>query len=97
MGLLLVEAAGLMWGRVAVASPGPGGGLGASRLSPWGTVGRRRQLRRFAPAAWGDFGVGANRGLILSREVNDLIWTPEAWAYFDRYFLRFCCVNPAVF
>lgn len=57
MGPLLVGAAGLMWGRVAVAGPGPGGGLGASRLPPWGTVGRGRQLRRFAPAARGDFGV----------------------------------------
>lgn len=38
-----------------------------------------------------------NRGLILSREVNELIWTPEALAYFDRYFLRFYSVNPAVF
>lgn len=46
MGPLLVGAAGLMWGRVAVAGPGPGGGLGASRLPPWGTVGRGRQLRR---------------------------------------------------
>lgn len=97
MGPLLVGAAGLMWGRVVVAGPGPGGGLGASRLPPWGTVGRGRQLRRVAPAAWGDFGVGVNRGLILSREVNELIWTPEALAYFDRYFLRFCSVNPAVF
>lgn len=57
MGLLLVEAAGLMWGRVAVASSGPGGGLGALRLPPLGTVGRGRQLRRCAPAALGDFGV----------------------------------------
>lgn len=96
MGPLLVGAAGLMWGHVVVAGPGPGGGLGASRLPPWGTAERGRQLRRVAPAAWGDFGVGANRGLILSREVNDLIWTPEALAYFDRYFLRFCCANPAV-
>ena len=56
MGLLLVEAAGLMWGCVAVASPGPGGGLGALRLPPLGTVGRGRQLRRVAPAAWGDCG-----------------------------------------
>lgn len=32
----------------------------------------------------------------FSREVNDLIWTPEALAYFDRYFLRFCSANPAV-
>ena len=38
-----------------------------------------------------------NRGLILSREVNDLILTPEALAYSDRYFLRFCSANPAVF
>lgn len=38
-----------------------------------------------------------NRGLILSREVNELIWTPEVLAYFDRYFLRFYSVNPAVF
>lgn len=57
MGPLLVGAAGLMWGRVAIAGLGPGGGLGASRLPPWGTVGRDRQLRRFAPAALGDFGV----------------------------------------
>ena len=57
MGTLLVGAAGLMWGRVVVAGSGPGGGLGASRLPPLGTVGRRRQLRRVAPAAWGDFGV----------------------------------------
>lgn len=56
----------------------------------------RRRPRRFAPVALGDFGVGTNRGLILSREVNDLIWTPEALAFFDRYFLRFCCANPAV-
>ena len=38
-----------------------------------------------------------NRGLILSREVNDLILTPEVLAYFDRYFLQFCSANPAVF
>lgn len=62
MGPLLVGAAGLMWGRVAVAGPGSGGSRG--------TV---------APAAWGDFGVGTNRGLILSREVNDLIWAPKHW------------------
>lgn len=82
MGSLLVGAAGLMRGHVAVAGPGPGGGLGALRLPPLGTVGRGRQLRRFAPAAWGDFGVGANRGLILSREVNDLIWTPRSIGIF---------------
>lgn len=57
MGPLLVGAAGLMRGHVAVAGPGPGGGLGALRLPPLGTVGRGRQLRRFAPAALGDFGV----------------------------------------
>ena len=51
MGPLLVGAAGLMWGCVAVAGPGPGGGLGASRLPPMGTAERGRQLRRFAPAA----------------------------------------------
>ena len=56
MGSLLVEAAGLMWGRVVVAGPGPGGGLGASRLPPWGLWGRGRQLRRVALAAWGDCG-----------------------------------------
>ena len=61
MGPLLVGAAGLMWGHVAVAGPGPGGGLGASRLPPWGTVGRGRQLRRVAPAACGDFGVVRQR------------------------------------
>lgn len=36
---LLVEAAGLMWGHVAVAGPGPGGALGALRLPPLGTLG----------------------------------------------------------
>lgn len=82
---------------MAVAGPGPSGGLGALRLPPFGTVGRGRQLRRFTPAACGDFGVGVNRGLILSREVNDLILTPEALAYFDCYFLRFCRNDPAVF
>ena len=46
MGPLLVGAAELIWGRVAVAGPGPGGGLGALRLPPLGTVGRGRQLRR---------------------------------------------------
>lgn len=39
MGPLLVGAAGLMWGHVAVAGPGPGGGLGAARLLPWVTLG----------------------------------------------------------
>lgn len=39
MGSLLVGTAGLMWGRVVVAGPGPGGGLGASRLPPWGPWG----------------------------------------------------------
>lgn len=56
MGPLLVEAAGLMWGHAVVAGPSPGGGLGASRLPPMGTAGRGRQLRRVAPAAWGDCG-----------------------------------------
>ena len=51
MGPLLVETAGLMWEHAVVAGPGPGGGLGASRLPPWGTAERGRQLRRFAPAA----------------------------------------------
>lgn len=60
------------------------------------TAGRDGSRGVVAPAAWGDFGVGVNRGLILSREVNDLILTPEALAYSDRYFLRFCCANPAV-
>lgn len=80
MGSLLVGAAGLMWGG-HVAVAGPGSGGG---------------LGAVAPAAWGDCGVGTNRGLILSREVNDLIWTPEALAYFDCYFLRFYSANPAV-
>lgn len=35
----MVEAAGLMWGHVAVAGPGPGGALGALRLPPLGTLG----------------------------------------------------------
>ena len=57
MGSLLVGAAGLMWERVAGAGLSPGGGLGASRLLPWETVGRGRQRWRFAPAALGDCGV----------------------------------------
>ena len=58
MGPLLVGAAGLMWGHVVVAGPGPGGGLGALRLLPWGGAAERgRQLRRVAPAACGDVGV----------------------------------------
>lgn len=57
MGPLLVGAAGLMRGHVAVVGPGPGGGPGASRLPPLGTAERGRQLRRVAPAACGDFGV----------------------------------------
>lgn len=65
MGPLLVGAAGLMWGRAAVAGPGPGGGLGASRLPPWGLWGAAGSCGAFALAAWGDFGIGANRGLIL--------------------------------
>lgn len=72
------------------------GSCGALRLLPAGTLGSCGSCGAVAPAAWGDFGVGVNRGLILSREVNDLIWTPEALAFFDRYFLRFCCANPAV-
>lgn len=43
-------------GHVAVAGPGPGGGLGALRLPLGVTVGRGRQLRRVALAAWGDCG-----------------------------------------
>lgn len=46
MGPLLVGAAGLMWGRAAVAGSGPSSGHGALRLPPWGTVERGRQLRR---------------------------------------------------
>lgn len=72
------------------------GSCGALRLLPAGTLGSCGSCGAVAPAVWGDFGVGVNRGLILSREVNDLILTPEALAYFDRYFLRFCCANPAV-
>lgn len=57
MGLLLVGAAGLMWGRAAVAGPGPGGGLGALRLPPWGLRSAAGSRGAVAPAAWGDFGV----------------------------------------
>lgn len=57
MGSLLVGTAGLMWGRVVVAGPGPGGGLGASRLPPWGPWGVSGSCGAFAPAAWGDCGV----------------------------------------
>lgn len=96
MGPLLVGAAGLMGSTWPLRALVPAAAPALSRLPPWGTVGRGRQPRRVAPAAWGDCGVGTNRGLILSREVNDLIWTPEALAYFDCYFLRFYSANPAV-
>lgn len=57
MGPLLVGAAGLMWGgtwllRALVPAAAPA--LCACRLG--GTVGCGRQLRRVAPAAWGDCG-----------------------------------------
>ena len=73
MGPLLVGAAG--------ADVGARGCCGSwSRRRPrrfapaaLGTAECGRQLRRVAPAAWDGFGVGANRGLILFREVNDLI------------------------
>lgn len=81
-----------LWGLRSAA-----GSRGALRLLPEVTAGRDGSRGAVAPAAWGDFGVGVNRGLILSREVNDLILTPEALAYSDRYFLRFCSANPAVF
>lgn len=32
----------------------------------------------------------------FSREVNDLIWTPEASTLFESAFLQFCRVFPAV-
>lgn len=51
---------------MAVAGPDPGGGLGALRLPPWGTVGRGRQLRRVAPAAWGGCGA-VTAAAVLSR------------------------------
>lgn len=57
MGPLLVGTAGLMWGRVVVAGPSPGGGPGASRLPPLGAVGRAGSCGTVAPAALGDFGV----------------------------------------
>lgn len=96
MGPLLVGAAGLMgstWPLRALI-PAAASALRACRLG--GLRGRDGSRGAVAPAAWGDFGVGVNWGLILSREVNDLIWAPEALAYFDRYFLRFCSANPAV-
>ena len=76
------------WGRwadmggAAVAGPGPGGGPGAARLLPWVTVGHGRQLRRAAPAAWGDFGVGANRGLILFPRSERLYLDPRSIGIF---------------
>ena len=75
---------------------GAAGSCGALRLLPAGTLGSCGSCGAVAPAAWGDFGLGANRGLILFREVNDLIRTLETLAYFDRYFLRFYRMNPAI-
>ena len=97
MGSLLIGAAGLMGGtwllRALVPAAAPA--LRACRLGGlWGAAGSCGALRLLPGVT---LGLGGNRGLILSREVNDLIWTPEALAYFDRYFLRFCYANPAVF
>lgn len=93
MGSLLVEAAGLMWGHVAVAGPGPGGGLGASRLPPWGAVGRGRQLRRVAPAAWGDFGVVRQRHALGVISCGFATWIlrfciPKVWMLRGSVFTR---------
>lgn len=59
MGPLLVGAAGLMGSTWPLRALVPAAAPALSRLPPWGTVGRGRQLRRVAPAAWGDFGVEA--------------------------------------
>ena len=73
MGPLLVEAAGLMWGHVAVAGPGSGGGLGASRLPPAGTLGSCGSggALRLLPKV--TLGLGRIEVKYFSREVNDLI------------------------
>ena len=52
---------------------GAAGSCGALRLLPKVTLGSCGSGGAVAPAAWGVFGLGANRGLILFREVNDLI------------------------
>ena len=56
MGPLLVGAAGLMGGTWPLRALVPAAAPALSRLPPWGTGGRGRQLRRVAPAAGGDCG-----------------------------------------
>ena len=75
---------------------GVAGSCGAVAPAACGDFGVVRRLRRCRASCLGGFGVGANRGLILFREVNDLIRTLETLAYFDRYFLRFYRMNPAI-
>ena len=70
MGPLLVGAAGLMRGRAAVAGPGPGGGLGALRLPPWGLRSAAGSCGAVASAACGDCGAvtaAAARSRLLPR------------------------------
>lgn len=72
MGPLLVGTAGLMWGRAAVAGPGPGGGLGALRLPPWGDCGARpavAELSRLLPwVTLGSIGVVCTiRGIMFAK------------------------------
>lgn len=72
MGPLLVGAAGLMWGRAAVAGPGPGGGLGASRLPPWGglrsAAGSCGALRLLPAGTLGSIGVVCTiRGIMFAK------------------------------
>lgn len=67
MGPLLVEAAGLMWGHVAVAGPGPGGALGALRLPPLGSCGSCGAARLLLWVTLGSIGVVCTvRGIMFA-------------------------------
>ena len=72
MGPLLVGAAGLMLGRVAVAGPGPGGGRGAVAPAAWGDCGAvtaAAALSRLLPGATlGSIGVVCTiRGIMFAK------------------------------
>lgn len=93
MGPLLVEAAGLMWGHVAVASPGPGGGHGASRLPSWGLWGAAGSGGAVAPAAWGNFGVVRQRHALGVISCGFATWIlrfciPKVWMLRGSVFTR---------
>lgn len=71
MGPLSVEAAGLMWGHVAVAGPGSGGGLGASHLPPWGLWGAAGSCGALRLLPAGTLGSCGSGGIVAPAALGD--------------------------